>query len=95
MKIADAGTGQLCSEKSGNEHQLVIVHPDEVVRTIDRFNRLREELVDGAVALKRGGLKLYRLSEMVAEGPQGGVRKSIVEKPFVFGGEIYRNEALR
>ena len=76
------------------EHQLVVVHPDEVAGPELVEHRLAEEPVGLDVSVPVGGVEAEERREVVEERPERLVREALVEAARHLGREVHGDVAL-
>ena len=80
--------GHLVAQHLGQEHELVVLHPDHIARPRDLEHRVAETLVGLDVRLPHRQLELDVLDEVVEQRPKRAVRKAVVVAAYdVFGQE--------
>ena len=92
VEIADAERGHDLAEHAGQQHELVILHPDDVVGTDQVAHLLAEEPVDFAVAFPEILPVLRVGEEIVAQGPDRAVAVPFVVVFDLFPGEEHGME---
>lgn len=50
---ADGRVGKFGTDHSGEQHQVVVIHPDDVTLNVSRDNGVCKALVDGDILLER------------------------------------------
>jgi hypothetical protein len=90
---ADRHVGHRFPEEAGKQHEVVVVHPDEIpgLETVDYGVAEAVVGLDIGLPASRGVLQERR--ELVEQRPEGLVRVALVETGGEGAGEVHRDEA--
>jgi hypothetical protein len=84
---ADAGVAAQPTQFGGDVHQMVVVHPDEVVVRARRVHYLRIFAVDLAIGAPVGGVEIAQQLHVVEQRPDHLVGEALVEVAYLLGRE--------
>ena len=87
MEVADLGIGQALPEHLRKEHQVIVVDPDDVVRSGHFHHGITELLVHPLVDVPRLLVVVCEEAEVVKDRPEGVVAEPIIIVFDVIGGE--------
>lgn len=94
QKEGDFGAWESFTEKSGEEHELVVMHPDRVARLLVPYGRVAEPLVCRHLGrpIPESGNQTRR--KVVEQRPQRLLSASFVEVPGHFRRQFHGDQAL-
>ncbi len=93
-KEADPGARQPPAEQLRHQHELVVVHPDQVPLAIHLGHRVGEALVDRPVDRQVLGAVGHRPGEVVEDRPDEPVGEAVVVPRHLLLGEEDRREVI-
>src|SRR5512138_1278518 len=77
-------------EQTRQKHEVVIVYPNDIVRSQDRLESVGKKIVDLFVLLPKSRLLNGVRGQLLKERPNRRVTKTQVEPVHLFGAEKYR-----
>jgi hypothetical protein len=90
----DPGLRESAPEEAGEQQELIVVHPDQVVLLVLGGDHVGEALVHLDVALPAADLKGHLIEQVVKQGPEDPVGESFVVAGDFVAGEGDADQAL-
>src|SRR5215472_2579800 len=94
QKETDRCVRQLFAEHSGEEQQLIVVYPNQIVWSIAADNRLTKSPVRFHVSGPMMGIKLQLRREIVKDGPESLIGVTFIESCRHFLRELHREAVI-
>src|SRR3984957_20957788 len=86
--------GHCCPQHCGEQHELVIVHPDQIALVHDLEHPFSESPVNVLVMLPPGRFVTQIVGQVMQQWPDAGIGKTLVESGSFFLAEKHRDAAM-